>query len=190
METWIWIVIAAAVGVVVVVALLALASTRRRRRNHLRERFGPEYDRAVGQSDRRSKAEKDLLERERRREELDIRPLSAAARTRFLEEWQSVQQRFVDDPVSSTVDADRIVRRVMDERGYPSDGGDVEQRAADVSVDHPHVVERYRHGHAMVKSHESSNAEGTESLRKAMIDFRAVFEELLEEDHETLAAAR
>lgn len=183
MDDWIWIAIAV-VAVVVVLALLlaAGAGMRRRRRAHLREQFGPEYDRTVAQASRRSKAEQELAERKRRREELDIRPLTPAARERFVVEWEAAQKRFVDDPQSAVLDADRIVRAVLEQRGYPVDDTDTERIAADVSVDHPAAVQRYRHGHDMLGHRERAQAEGTENMRKAMIDFRAVFEEVVDAD--------
>lgn len=179
MNDWILVAVAAAVVVVLfAVMLIALARSRERRSAHLREQFGSEYDRAVGRADRRSEAEQELLERERRRQELDIKPLSPAARERFIAEWESAQRRFVDDPENAVLDADRILRRVLEQRGYPVD--DAEQIAADVSVDHPDVVQRYRHGHDMLGGRDRARAEGTENLRKAMIDFRAVFEEVVD----------
>lgn len=185
MDTWVWIAIAA-VAAVVVVALIAAASTRSRRRAHLRERFGPEYDRAVSSADSRRAAERELAAREERRDRLDVRPLSAAARERYREEWGAIQARFVDDPEGAVRQADSLLVRVLDERGYEVDD-DPERRAADVSVDHPEVVERYRHGHAMLKA--TGGDDGTENLRRAMVDFRAVFEELLEEEEERAVTA-
>jgi hypothetical protein len=176
METWVWIVIAAAV---VVIALLATWAARRRRRAHLQERFGSEYDRAVADADRRRDAERELAEREARREQLDVRPLSSAARERYREEWNGVQARFVDDPAGAVRQADSLLVRVLEERGYEVDE-DPARRAADVSVDHPEIVQRYRHGHEMLKA--SRGRDGTENLRRAMVDFRAVVEELIEDE--------
>jgi hypothetical protein len=183
MDTWVWIVIAAAAAVVLV-ALLALWASSRRRRSHLQERFGPEYDRTVADSKRRRDAERELAERETRREQMDVRPLSSAARDRYRSEWESLQARFVDDPDGSVRQADNLLVRALDEMGYELDD-DPDRRAADVSVDHPEVVERYRHGHAMLKATDGDD--GTENLRKAMIDFRAVFEEVVEEERPVTA---
>jgi hypothetical protein len=175
----IWWVVIAAVAAIIILALAARMVSQSRRRSALRETFGPEYDRTVSSAGSRRDAERDLAERERAYESLDIRPLSEAARDRLTDDWQRAEQRFVDDPELAARDADRIVRDVLSERGYPDD--DFDQRAAAVSVDHPHVVERYRHGHQMVHGNGASGDERTESLRKAMVDFRAVFEELVVE---------
>jgi hypothetical protein len=183
MDTWVWIVIAA-VAAVVLLALLAMAVSRRRRRAHLQERFGPEYDRAVSGADSRRAAERELAEREARRERVEVRPLSAAARERYRTEWESLQARFVDDPEGAVRQADGLLVRALGEMGYDLDD-DPERRAADVSVDHPEVVERYRHGHAMLKTTDGDD--GTENLRKAMIDFRAVFEDVVEEERPVTA---
>ena len=105
-----------------------------------------------------------------------IRALPNAARDRYLDEWRQAESRFVSDPRDAARAAERLVERVLDERGYPVDD-DVEQRLALVAVDHPDVVERYRHGRAMI---EIDDADHTEELRKAMVDFRSVLEELLQ----------
>ena len=173
METWEWIVLTVAAAALLV---LALALVRiRRRRAHLRDRFGPEYDRAVS-GDGTSTAETRLSDVERDHDELDIRMLPSAARDRHLDEWRQAESRFVSDPRDATRAAERLVERVLEERGYPN--GDVERQLALVSVDHPDVVERYRHGRALV---ERDGAERTEDLRKAMVDFRTVLEDLLQE---------
>ncbi len=171
METWVWIVIAAAV---VVVLLAMWAAARKRRTSHLQEGFGPEYDRTIEEAGSRRKAESELSDREKRREELDITPLAPGARDRFADRWGTVQQRFVDDPDGALNDAHVLVVEVMRERGYPTD--DFEQRAADVSVDHPHVVENYRAAYAIS---ERTDAD-TEEQRQAMVHYRALFDELLE----------
>ena len=147
METWIWIVIAAVIVAAIVVGA-ALWGMRARQRSHLRDRFGPEYDRAVSDSGRRD-AEQRLASVESEHEELDIKPLSEAARERYLEEWHSVEARFVNDPEDSAKAAERVVLRALEERGYPT-GRDAEERSAHLAVDHPDVVERYRHGRAML----------------------------------------
>jgi len=178
METWVWIVIVAAIVAAIVIAVAALWGARARRRAHLRDRFGPEYDRAVSGSGRRD-AERRLASVESEHEHLDIRPLSEAARERYMEEWHSVEARFVNEPEDATKAAERVVLRALEERGYPT-GRDAEERSAHLAVDHPDVVERYRHGRAMLNAVEG--AEGTENLRKAMLDFRAVFEEVVERE--------
>ena len=189
MSTVGWIILVAAIAVAVIVVLLVVArSSSARRREHLQERFGPEYDRTVDETGSRRDAEKELQERERQREELDIRPLSNAARSRFTDEWNGVQQRFLDEPEEAASQAERLVRRVMDERGYPPDD-DTTDRASLVSVDHPDVVQRYRHGRETLASSTGGQDERTENLRIAMVDFRSVLESLLETDDE-LATTR
>jgi hypothetical protein len=174
MATWVWILIA--IAVVVVLAFVALTAARSRRTKQLRSGFGPEYDRTVETAGDRREAERELEQRRERREQLDIRELSPAARQRYLESWRDVQTRFVDDPGSSVREADRLVQAVMGERGYPTD--DFEQRAADVSVDHPHVVEHYRAAHTVWAANERGEA-STEELRQSLVHYRALFDELL-----------
>ncbi|MGH3134224.1 MAG: hypothetical protein ACRDNY_10890 [Gaiellaceae bacterium] len=176
METWEWIVLAIVAGAAVLL-LLGLVSvwTKRRRRSHLQERFGPEYHRAVSSSGRRD-GERRLSEVEREHEELDIRALSAAARARYLEEWRQAEVRFVSDPTDAVRAAERVVERVLEERGYPADA-DTEEQATHVAVDYPDVAERYRHGHAMLEKVDGDQS--TENLRKAMLDFRVVLDELV-----------
>ena len=176
MQTWEWIVMGVAAALLL---LLVLAFVRiRRRRSHLQERFGPEYHRAVSASGTGT-AEKRLGQVERERAKLEIRTLPPAARERYLDEWRQAEARFVSDPRESARTAERIVERVLEERGYPVDE-DAERRAAVVAVDHADIAERYRHGRAVVSSVDG--AEGTENLRKALLDFRSVLEELLESD--------
>ena len=184
-----WIVVGAGIAILVIVALLLIARVASsRRRTHLREQFGPEYERTVEVAGSRRQAEHELVDRERQHSELDLKPLSSSARTRFNDEWQTIQQRFVDDPEGAAAQAERLVRRVMDERGYPPDN-DTTDRAKLVSVDHPDIVDRYRHGCETLERRSSARDERTETLRLAMVDFRAVLESLLETDSE-LAGAR
>lgn len=174
METWEWIVVAAAIGAAL---LLALALLRiRRRRSHLKERFGPEYQRAVadhGVGDGESRL--DHIETER--ENLSLRDLPPATRDRYLDEWRQAEIRFVSDPRDATRAAERLVIRALHERGYPEDDGD-QRLVSLVSADHPDIADRYRHGHAMLDSVDG--AASTESLRRAMLDFRAVLEDVLQ----------
>ena len=172
-----WIVIAV-VAVLVLAALAAWSYAKSRRRAALRDQFGPEYDRTVSSTGSRRKAERELAEREKAHDELDIQPLTEAARERYTEDWQQAERRFVDDPELAAREADRIVRNVLEDRGYPSD--DFDARAAAISVDHPKVVTRYRHGHDMLHGNGATGAERTENLRKAMVDFRSVFFEVVE----------
>lgn len=177
MDTWFWIVLV--IAIVVVAGLVAAAAARRQRSKGLQEDFGPEYARTVDSTGDRGDAEKELSGRRKRREELDIIPLSDDARSRYASEWQDVQERFVDEPDGSVRDADRLVQRVMAERGYPMEN--FEQASADVSVDHPDVVENYRKGHQLLASHDDGQA-STEDLRQAMVHYRALFDELLAEE--------
>jgi cytoskeletal protein RodZ len=177
MPGWVWVLIA--IAVVVVLGVVVWQALARRRTERLRDRFGPEYDRTIGTAENRREAESDLAAREERRDRLEIRPLSQAARDRYVQSWQAVQAQFVDDPSVAVASADSLIESVMAERGYPVE--DFEQRAADVSVDHPQVVENYRDGHRLAE--ESANGNGsTESLRQAMRHYRALFEELVEAD--------
>jgi hypothetical protein len=166
-----------ALAAVVVLAIVVWQALARRRTGQLQEQFGPEYDRTVGTAESKREAEAELQAREERRRELEIRPLPSAARYRYLEAWQGVQSQFVDDPSAAVARADELIQSVMSERGYPVE--DFEQRAADVSVDHPQVVENYREGHRLAQS--SANGSGsTEDLRQAMRRYRALFDELVE----------
>jgi hypothetical protein len=162
--------------IVAVVAIVWLYS-QKRRTEQLRERFGPEYDRAVDNSDSTRRAEAELERRERRVEQLDIHPLSAEQSSEFADRWRSAQAQFVDDPSGAIREADRLVGEVMQARGYPM--GDFEQRAADVSVDHPDVVSNYRAAHAIALKNERDGT-STEDLRQAMVYYRSLFEDLLE----------
>jgi hypothetical protein len=174
MEPLVWVLIA--IGILIVVAVVAFVASRRRSQR-LRERFGPEYDRMVEQADDRRRVESDLAAREKRVERLDIRPLDPESRDEYARSWRDSQARFVDQPADAVRDADRLVIEVMRRRGYPME--DFEQRAADVSVDHPTVVENYRAGHAISMASDHGQA-STEDLRQAMVHFRSLFEELLE----------
>ena len=159
------------------VAAAAWFFLQKRRSKQLREGFGPEYDHAVREHGDRRRAESDLQERQKRVERLHIRDLSPEERARFADAWRSTQARFVDDPPATIAEADRLVGEVMETRGYPV--GDFEQRSADISVDHPHVVTNYRAAHAIAGAQERGEA-STEDLRQAMVHYRALFEELLE----------
>jgi len=165
------------IALVVAVAAAAWLYTRKRRTDELRGRFGPEYDRAVEAHDDPRSAEKTLEERQERVERLQIRALEPREREQFAERWRSVQAQFVDDPSGATKEADRLVAEVMQTRGYPV--GDFDQRASDISVDHPHVVENYRAAHGIALRNERGETE-TEDLRQAMVHCRALFDDLLE----------
>jgi hypothetical protein len=177
MDNVTWVVVIVLVALVLLGVVLWLAMMRRRS-EQLREVYGPEYDRTVEESEDQRAAESELLERQKRVEEFDIRPLDPAERTRFAGRWSAVQSRFVDDPKSALGEADQLVTEVMSERGYPMD--DFDQRAADVSVSHPRVVEDYRAAHG-ISERVGSNDATTEDMRQALVHYRALFSELLEE---------
>jgi hypothetical protein len=184
MSTAAWILIAVA-AVLIVIAIVAF-TLQRRRSTSLRQRFGPEYDRAVDRSGDRGRAERELESRVKRREQLQIRSLDGGARERYVEEWKRVQAAFVDAPSEAIRKADRLVMSVMRERGYPVD--DFEARSADVSVDHPRVVEDYRAAHKISLANRENRA-STEDLRQAMVHYRALFTELLGADGQRQGAA-
>ena len=173
MAIWVWILIV--IVALVVVALIAMAA-RQRRTTALRQRFGPEYDRTVESREDRRAAEADLRDRERQRAQLDIRPLPENMRVRFAQEWQDVQERFVDQPSDAVMSADRLVYSVMEARGYPM--GDFDAQADLVSVDHPGVVENYRFAHGIRERAQGQGA-STEDLREALLRYRSLFDELL-----------
>jgi len=177
MPAWVWVLIA--VAVVAVLALLVWQALARRRTGRLQGQFGPEYDRTVGASENRREAEAELAAREERRRQLEIRPLSEAARDRYLETWQVVQAQFVNDPRAAVATSDSLIESVMAERGYPVE--DFEQRAADISVDHSDVVENYRQGHRLAQA-SANGSDSTEDLRQAMRHYRVLFDQLVEPD--------
>ena len=177
MDTWVWIVIA--VVVVLVVLGLIWAATRTRRTRALRDQFGSEYDRTVDKEGGRRAGERELSEREKRHEELDLRPLSPETRRGYEQSWEETQGQFVDDPKGAVSRADELVQRVMKDRGYPVE--DFDQRAADISVDHPDLVEKYRTAHGIARASERGEA-STEDLRHSVRHFRALFVELLGSD--------
>jgi hypothetical protein len=151
---------------------------RRQHTAHLRRHYGPEYDRLVDEKGRRSRAEAELDERSKRVERLTIRPLSPDRRDRYNERWKQQQARFVDEPKAAIEDADHLVEEVMTERGYPV--GEFEQRVADISVDHPRVVQNYRAAHDIAMRERTGQAT-TEDLRRAMLYYRDLFMDLLED---------
>jgi hypothetical protein len=177
MPFWAWIL---AVGILVLVGVLVGSLARQRTSKRLRDSFGPEYDRTVNLSGRRQ-AESELTAREKRREQLDIRPLDPAEKQRYADAWRDTQARFVDSPEQAIREGDHLVTEVMRERGYPME--DFDQRTAVVSVDHPQVVENYRAAHAISLKNEQGET-STEDLRQAMVLYRALFVELLEQPEE------
>jgi hypothetical protein len=164
------------VALALAVGLIAILLLSRFRSQRLRERFGPEYERTLRETDDRRRAEAELEARQRRVQKLDIREIQPDEATRYARDWEAVQARFVDDPSGAVGEADRLVGEVMEARGYPV--GDFEQRAADLSVDHATVVEHYRAAHAIAGRQEGGEVD-TEDLRQAMVHFRALFSDLL-----------
>ncbi len=167
----------AAVFVLVVIAVAGWLVYERMRTRRLEKRFGPEYRRAVDQMGSRMKAEAELETRQKRVEKLRIVPLSPADAARFDQAWKALQGRFVDNPKGVLAEADQLVRELMLKRGYPM--GDFERRAADISVDHPGVVNHYRAAQAIALRDQRAEAD-TEDLRKAVVHYRALFHDLLE----------
>jgi FtsZ-interacting cell division protein ZipA len=176
MATQAWLILAGAV-VLALIALAAWSFHRKRQSHRLEQRFGPEYDRTVDDLGSRTKAESELKIREKRVEQLNIVPLVPSEAARFSQAWNALQGRFVDNPKGVVAQADQLVRELMLKRGYPI--GDFERRAADVSVDHPAVVNNYRAAQAIAVRDERGEAD-TEELRKAVVHYRALFDELLE----------
>ena len=170
-------VIAIVVGVLVL-AVIGYLVWQRQRSEQLRARYGPEYARTVNQLGDTRRAEAELMKRQERVEHLDISPLTAQQRDGYLQQWRGVQARFVDDPKGAVTDADKLVEDVMRTRGYPI--SDFDQRAADLSVHHPRVVENYRAARDIAQRHRRGEAT-TEDLRQAMVYYRGLFQDLLED---------
>ena len=166
-----------ALVVIIAVVVAILVRERRKKTERLRARFGSEYERTVLERGSERNAQAALAAREERVESLKIHDLAPAERERFLNEWQLVQSRFVDHPRGSVIEADELVASLMHARGYPV--VDFEQRAADISVNHPRVVENYRSAHAIAQR-PSSTEITTEDMRTAMLQYRALFDELLQ----------
>jgi hypothetical protein len=166
------------VGAIVLVAIVAaiVVAIRAARSRELEKRFGPEYERAVRERGDRAEAERELAARQARVRKFHIEELPAGARDRYTEEWRTVQTRFVDQPRAAVVDADHLVASVMRDRGYPMEN--FEQRAADISPDHPDVVEDYRVAHGIALRSERGQV-STEDLRQAMQHYRTLFDDLL-----------
>ncbi|TDD93630.1 hypothetical protein [Actinomadura rubrisoli] len=168
-------VIMVVIAVVIVAAVAYLAWTQARTRR-LKRRFGPEYDRALESQGGRAAAERELLSREERHQELELRDLEPQQREQYREQWVRVQERFVDAPEAAVEQADGLVTVVMGERGYPTRG--FEEKAAHLSVEHGRTLEHYRDAHDISARAQGKQA-STEELRQAMVHYRALFEELL-----------
>ena len=162
---------------ILVIAGLAWKLFQRQRSKKLRSQFGPEYDRTIAQYGEPAKAERDLEARQKRMQKVNIHSLTPVERERFTDRWQIVQSHFVDDPSGTIHEADRLVMEIMVARGYPM--VEFAGRADDLSVDHPLVVSHYRTAHEIALNHERGAAT-TEDLRRAVVCYRELFEELLE----------
>jgi hypothetical protein len=171
------IVLVGAVILIIAVVVWLYARKRKSTTADLRQKFGPEYERAVLTHGSERKAEAKLADRERRVEKLNIRDLDSMERERFCKRWEAVQSHFVDSPKGAVVEADDLVSSVMKARGYPL--SDFDQRAADISVDHPRVVENYRSAHE-IGLRAGIGAANTEDLRTAMIHYRSLLDELVQ----------
>ncbi len=163
---------------VVVVAIIVWVALRERRTESLRRRFGPEYERTVRERGSAARAEAELSSRAQRVDHLAIRPLPPEHQRDYVERWRQQQARFVDEPREAIDQADHLVEDVMRERGYPV--AEFDQRVADISVDHPRVVENYRAAHD-IATRERRGQASTEDLRRAMVYYRDLFMELLED---------
>ena len=178
MPVWEW--IFAAASVVIVVAAVVVAArllNSRRKTARMKQHYGREYERLVSEAGGQKAAEKELSARERKRDELEIVPLTPAALSDFTTRWSQVQTGFVDNPTTAVGVADRLITEVMRERGYPVD--DFDQRAAEISVDHPQIVENYRTAHRIHLSQQDGEV-STEQQREAFVHYRALFDKLLE----------
>jgi hypothetical protein len=174
MEAWVWIVLL--LLIIAAIAAVLYARAQKNRTEQLRERFGPEYDRAVAASDGKREAEAELQERAQRRERLDIVTLEPEARERYETSWRDLQAQFVDEPSKAVSGADALIQKVMKERGYPMES--FEQREADISVEHPEVTQDYRAAHGISLANDHGEA-STEDLRQAMVHYRSLFQRLL-----------
>ncbi|GAC1658382.1 MAG: hypothetical protein NVS9B15_20030 [Acidobacteriaceae bacterium] len=166
--------------VVIAIIVAAVLISRKRKSQNLREHFGPEYEREVKRSGDPRRAEAVLEDRAKRVSKFDIRSLPVGERERFSEEWMQVQRRFVDDPRGAVSEADRLVQKVMNARGYPM--SDFDRQAEDLSVHYPNVIGNYRNAHDIVLRHGKGQS-STEDLRQAMVHYRSLFEELFETNH-------
>ena len=183
METVVVVVIIIVVVLAVGVAVAALY--RHRRSAQLRQRFGPEYDRTLEETDDRGEAERELRERQRRRSEFEVTPVSGQDAARYREEWANIQHRFVDQPAEAVERADHLVVQIMRDTGYPVD--DFEHRVDDISVDHPDVVQHYREAHAVAVA-QAAGATDTEQLRRAVTSYRQLVDALLHDSGDGPAA--
>ena len=181
----IWIAVIA-IAVLVIIGLIAFGA-RRRRSAELRDHFGREYDRTLEAAGSRARAEDALIARAEEVKQFDIRPLTAAERERYTGEWRRIEQRFVERPTTSVVEADELITDVMRTRGYPV--SDFDKHAELLSVKHPKVVEHYRAGHDIIDRHGKESA-STEDLRQAVLHYRALFDELVNDGQDVVRDVR
>jgi type II secretory pathway pseudopilin PulG len=187
MTVWAWILIAAIVVVAIPAVIVTVGIVRNRRKTQrLKQHYGREYERLLSENGSEKAANRELTTRERKRSKLDIVPLTPAALSNFTARWQEVQASFVDNPASAVCVADRLITEVMRERGYPVD--DFDRRAADISVDHPEIVDNYRAAHGINTSKQDDVS--TEQQRDAFVHYRALFEKLLETAKDDDAAGK
>ncbi|MBP2184822.1 hypothetical protein [Amycolatopsis magusensis] len=174
-----WVVVLIVIAAVVVAGAVVWLVMQEMQRKRLQRKFGPEYERAVADHDNPRAAQRELAAREKRHNELDIRPLSPQAKERYTAQWAQIQAQFVDSPSPAVAEADRVLTQLMAERGYPTEGYD--QQLADLSVKHSKTLDHYRHAHETMVGHEHEQ-KSTEDLRDAMVRYRTVFEDLLDDD--------
>ena len=182
MDTQVLIAVAITIVVCALIGAIIWVVVDRARSKRLRAHFGPEYDRLLQQTHRREVAEAELERRERRVKKYRIVPLSAQDRAYFAEAWAAVQNRFVDNPQAAVKEGHALIMDVMEKRGYPVT--DFDQAAADLSVEYPSLVSNYRAASEIATRNRAGEA-GTEELRKALVHYRALFQELLEGPGET-----
>jgi hypothetical protein len=186
-STVFWVVIAIIGAGIAVVAVMLSRHRARERSVELQRQFGPEYDRAVEQHGSRARAERELAMRARRVHGFRFNDLSTTDRARFQATWSRIQTQFVDDPAVAVAAAHQLISEVMRARGYPTE--DFEQRVADLSVEYPNVVQHYRAAHALATSTHEGPLD-TEELRQAVVHYRVLFAELLQEPSTEPAALR
>jgi len=178
-----WIVLGTVVALVLIVVASVVASRRsQHRRAQLKQKFGPEYDRAVAQHGSVARAENELLQREKRVHSQRLHPLNESERARFSSDWESVQTRFVDDPAGAVQVADELIKTMMLARGYSRES--VDRRDVDLAVEHPAVVEHYRAARSLAQESREGRA-STEDLRQAIVHYRALFADLLQPENES-----